>query len=54
MITVLRSNLKHLRLTWYVGINKVRWKMSKPQKSLSALLSLCQKFSQSVEIWQSS
>jgi len=28
--------------------------MSIPQKSLSSLLSLCQKFPQSVEIWQSS
>ena len=28
--------------------------MSTPQKSLFSLLSFCQKFSQSVEIWQSS
>ena len=32
----------------------MRWKTSTPQKSLSSLLSLCQKFSQSVKIWQSS
>jgi len=30
------------------------WKMSTPQKSLFSLLSLCQIFLQSVEIWQSS